>query len=39
MSKAFVKDPNDIVKVGDIVTVYVYDIDMERQKVALSLVK
>ena len=39
MSKNYVKDPNDVVKVGDIVTVYVYDIDMERQKVALSLVK
>ena len=39
MSKSYVKDPNEIVKVGDIVTVYVYDIDKERQKVALSLVK
>ena len=39
MSKSFVKNPNDIVNVGDIVTVYVDDIDLVKQKVQLSLIK
>ena len=39
MSNSFVKNPNDIVNVGDIVTVYVSDIDLVKQKVQLSLIK
>ncbi len=39
MSKSFVKNPNDIVHVGDIVTCYVSDIDLAKQKVQLSLIK
>lgn len=39
MSKSFVKNPNDIVHVGDIVTCYVTDIDLAKQKVQLSLIK
>lgn len=39
MSKAFVKNPNDIVHVGDIITCYVDSIDLEKQKVQLSLIK
>lgn len=39
MSKQFVKNPNDIVHVGDIVTCYVADIDLVKQKVQLSLIK
>ena len=39
MSKNFVKNPNDIVNVGDIVKCYVYSIDLEKQKVQLSLIK
>ena len=39
MSKNYVKDPNDILKTGDIITCYVDSIDKERQKVALSLIK
>ena len=39
MSKSFVKDPNDILKTGDIITCYVDSIDKERQKVSLSLIK
>lgn len=39
MSNSFVKDPNDIVHVGDIVTCYVSDIDLIKQKVQLSLIK
>lgn len=37
MSEKFVKNPSDIVSVGDIVKVKVIDIDMERQKVKLSM--
>ena len=39
MSKQFVKNPNDVVSVGDIVTVYVCGIDKEKEKVQLSMVK
>ena len=39
MSHEFVKDPLDIVKVGDIVDCYVVDIDLEKEKVFLSLVE
>ena len=37
MSDSFVKNPSDIVSVGDIVKVKVIDIDQERQKVKLSM--
>lgn len=39
MSKSFVKNPNDILNVGDIVKCYVDSIDLEKQKVGLSLIK
>lgn len=39
MSKSFVKDPADIVSVGDIVKCYVDKIDLVKKKVNLSLVK
>ena len=39
MSKSFVKDPNDIVNVGDIIKCYVDDIDLEKNRVQLSLIK
>ena len=37
MSEKFVKDPKDIVKVGDIVKVKVIEKDLDRQKVKLSM--
>ena len=37
MSKQFVKNPTDIVNVGDIIDVYVCDINKEKEKVNLSL--
>lgn len=37
MSEKFIKNPSDIVSVGDIVKVRVIKIDMERKKVALSM--
>ena len=39
MSKDFVKNPMDIVKVGDIVTCYVDSIDKDKEKVSLSLIR
>ena len=37
MSSAFVKDPRDIVKPGDIVRVKVLDVDVPRKRVSLTL--
>lgn len=37
MSESYVKNPSDIVSVGDIVKVKIIDIDLERQKVKLSM--
>jgi uncharacterized protein len=37
MSSAFVKDPRDVVKPGDIVRVKVLDIDIPRKRVSLTL--
>lgn len=39
LSHDFVKDPLDIVKVGDIVDCYVADVDLEKNRVFLSLIK
>ena len=39
MSKNYVKDPNDIVSVGDIITCFVDEISVEKHKVSLSLLK
>jgi len=37
MSEKFVKNPSEIVSVGDVVKAKVIDIDKERQKVKLSM--
>lgn len=39
MSKSFVKHPNEILKVGDIITVYVIGIDKDKGRVNLSLIE
>lgn len=38
MSKKFISHPNEIVKIGDIVKVFVVDIDKTKQRVGLSLI-
>lgn len=38
MSKEFVKDPKEIVNVGDIITVYIDEVNKEKEKVSLSLI-
>ncbi len=37
MSKNYIKNPSDVLSVGDIVDVYVIDINKEKEKVSLSL--
>lgn len=37
MSHHFVKDPRDVVKSGDVVTVKVLDVDVPRQRIGLTL--
>ena len=39
MSKSFVSSPNDIVSVGDIITCYIDEINKEKHKVSLTLLK
>ncbi|PTE95159.1 hypothetical protein BUY36_13925, partial [Staphylococcus cohnii] len=38
LAKKFVKNPMDIVSVGDIVDVWIVDIDEQKGKVALTMV-
>jgi len=37
LSESYVKNPSDIVSIGDVVKVKVIKIDNERQKVSLSM--
>lgn len=37
MSKKFIKDPRQVVSVGDIVTVWVYEVDLDRQRIQLTM--
>ena len=39
MSKNYIKHPSEVLKVGDIISVYVIGIDKEKEKVQLSLFK
>lgn len=39
MSKGFVKHPSEILKVGDIITVYICGIEKEKNRVNLSLIE
>ena len=38
LTKDFIKHPMEVVNVGDIVNCYVYEINLEKQKVSLSLI-
>jgi protein Tex len=37
MSRTFVSDPREVVKSGDVVKVKVLDVDVERQRIGLTL--
>jgi len=39
MKKGFVKHPLDVVSVGDVVTVWVKEVDMKRDRLALTMIK
>ncbi len=39
LSNHYIKHPTEVVNVGDIVDCYVYDINLEKQKVSLSLLE
>ena len=39
MSKSFIKHPNEVLKVGDIINVYISEIDKDKGRVNLSLIK
>jgi uncharacterized protein len=39
LADRFVKDPRDVVKAGDIVTVRVVDVDLKRKRIALTMKK
>ncbi len=38
LTKKFIKDPRQVVSVGDIVTVWVLDVDHDRQRIQLTMV-
>ena len=39
MADTFVKHPSDVVKVGDVVKVWVVDVDMQKKRIALTMVR
>src|SRR5690625_3544872 len=39
LAEKFVEHPMDIVQVGDVVTVWVIDVDIERNRIALSMIE
>ncbi|MHC9511582.1 Tex family protein [Kangiella sp. M94] len=38
MANEFIKDPAEVVKAGDIVKVWVMDVDMQRKRISLSMI-
>ena len=38
MSKKFIRDPRTVVAVGDIVDVWIDDVDLKRQRIQLTMV-
>ncbi|MEW4531510.1 Tex family protein [Maioricimonas sp. JC845] len=39
MSSGFVRNPHDVVSVGDVITVWVLDVDVDRHRVSLTMVR
>lgn len=39
LSKRFVRHPSDIVKVGDVVDVWVVDVDIKKKRIGLTMIK
>ena len=38
MANKFIKDPSEVVKAGDIVRVWVSDVDLQRKRIGLSMI-
>ena len=38
MANKFIKDPSEVVKAGDIVRVWVSDVDLQRKRISLSMI-
>jgi len=38
LAKRFVKHPSEVVKLGDVVTVWVVDVDLKKKRIAMSMV-
>ena len=39
LANRFVKHPLDVVKLGDVVTVWIEDVDLERERIALTMLE
>ena len=39
LADKFIKHPSEVVKVGDVVKVWVVDVDMKKKRIALTMVK
>ena len=39
MADKFIRHPSEVVHVGDVVTVWIVDVDVKKQRIALSMVK
>ena len=39
MADKFIRHPSEVVHVGDVVTVWVVDVDVKKQRIALTMVK
>ena len=39
MADRFIRHPSEVVRVGDVVTAWVVDVDVKKQRIALSMVK
>ena len=37
MSNRFIRHPSEMVKVGDVITVWVVDVDLKKQRIALTM--
>lgn len=37
MSNRFIRHPSEVVKVGDVITVWVVDVDLKKQRIGLSM--
>ena len=39
MAERYIRHPSEVVRVGDVVQVYVVDVDVKKKRIALSMVK